>query len=591
MANHQDRGFEDVRNALNEYARILVRRWRLALVGLGIVSSVAFWCSQYLPRQYRATTLFERHDDVVLRNLIQSNSPYSFGNLKSTIRLDMTGMRALADAAISIGILPPEAVASGGALTNEEMQALDAVLGRYKLSANLNMIQSSANLDTIQLSCEANHPDVAGKFVVALRDRYISQTCKRITEVLSSTKEFFESQAQRFDEQVAQSNHMLQQQFSEFPGVDPADPNSAGARLEALQMERDRLLQRHNELEAQVTTREQFLVSSPTYVADRIGAEQPAPTAAPPDEFAARTAVLDGAIRKIEQDIADAIMISRMTPEHPKVKTLYRKLAGLRATRQEVLLAAAQQPPPLKENDPAPSGPPSGETYAQWNSQRVRVELELQALRKQLEIAKAGHAEADERLAKFSQLFEQLLEKTSSLRRLQDQLQQDAAMAAVWRQHLGQLSRVLVAEAGERGTKFSLIEQPKEVTRPMAPRVASIFPICSGFGLAAAALLVALAELFDRSFNTVGQVTRVLGIPVLECVESIPTPRERRRRLVSRAIWAPALGLLLLALVTTSSLAYASLAKPGLHRRVIQRLDRALTTVGVPPTNLHDQSR
>ena len=95
-----------------------------------------------------------------------------------------------------------------------------------------------------------------------------------------------------------------------------------------------------------------------------------------------------------------------------------------------------------------------------------------------------------------------------------------------------------------------------------------------------------MSELLDRSFRSIGQVTRVLGIPVLECVGTIATPRELRRQRISRLIWTPVVSVLVLALLTSASLAYVSLENPALHHRAIAKLDGALSAIGAPLTRL-----
>jgi uncharacterized protein involved in exopolysaccharide biosynthesis len=590
MTVHQERTFDDLRNTVHEYARIFRRRWRLALLGMAIVSSIAFWVSQYLPRQYRTSTLFERRDDVVLRNLVHSNSPYSFAQLKSSIALDMTGSRALAEAASAIGLLPPDAITSTEALTNEELRRLDHALTEYDLQASVRMVQSSPSLDTIELRCTANDPAIASRFVVALRDGYIRRTQDGISQILSSTRDFFAQEVERFQQQVNAADRHLKEQFAEFPGVDPSDPASAGLRLEALESERLHLEQRKAELVAQITARERFLTSG---LLTESTAPRPAAAADPvaPPVLPETDSAIEKAIKQVEQQITDAIVVKQMTNEHPAVRTLQRKLDNLYAA-----LEATRRPAPATDaaDGPSASAPPPAPDAAQQlrerdpvlAGQRLRVELELDALRAQLEIA-AQHLEAAEtRAATFASLYDRLLQKSDEMKQVENQLGQDAATAVVWRQHLAQLERILTAESEDRGTQFSLIEEPKENTHAVKPRAASIFVVCLGCGLAAAALLIALAELLDRSFRSAGQITRSLSLPILECIPVINTPRVRRRQLVARLLWTPALCVLLCSLFFTASLAYASLERPELHRRAISKLDHLLARVGAPSTSL-----
>jgi uncharacterized protein involved in exopolysaccharide biosynthesis len=583
MTAHQDRAFDDLRNTVHEYARILRRRWRLALLAISIVSAVAFWCSQYLPRQYSTAAIFERRDDAVLRNLIHSRSPYSFDQLKSSIAHDMTGSRALAEAAIDLGLLPADAVTSEQALTNAELRRLDTALSAYDLAAAVRLAHSSPSLDTIELRCTANNPTIARRFAIALRDGYIARTRERMTEILSNTRDFFATEVTRYQRQINEANQRLKEQFAEFPGVDPSDPASAGARLEALQTERLRLAQGKAELEAQIQARERFLTSTAlTQPPDAQRAPAPAPPA--PPALPNTTSAIEQAIKKVEQELADAIVVSRMTNEHPTVKALRRKLENLWAARDAALLPAtaanAETPAQhdaawrLREADPVLAG------------QRLRVELELDALRAQLEVANQHVEEAEARVERFAALYDRLLRNSDGVQQLQNQLDQDVATAAVWREHLAQLERILAAESEQRGTQFASVEEPKENTYAIKPRAAAIFIVCLGCGLAAAALLVALAELLDRSFRSAGQVTRSLGLPILECIGVINTLRVRRRRLAARLLWTPMLCILVSSLLVTASLAYTSLEYPNLHRRAIAKLDNVLQALGAPPTSL-----
>jgi hypothetical protein len=560
----QNRPLEDIRTTLTEYTRILRYRWRCVLLGVGVVGSVAFWASQYLPRRYVASTIFERRDDTVLRNLISKNSPYSFDNLKTSLTIDMTGSRALAEAAVKLGLLPAELVPPEGPLSEAALKALDRTLTEHGLQASVKLLQTSPNLDTIQLDCTANSPRLARAFAVELRDRYIARTRDRITEMLLSTQRFFQSEIERFERELAQRQESLSAPFREFPGVDPTDLTGVGTRLETLRQNRERLLERKVELETQVAARERFLLELASLEAQNATTTRPAPV--PPPASAESRQALRRSLEDAERELADALTVRRMTREHPAVKALQRKVAALR----EALAESDSTPAPgaLAASARAGPAPPSAD--------RLRVELELEALRRQLEMAQANFSRADDQVRRFTALYEQLLNRGDELRRLSDQAQQDALTIAMWREHLAQLNRILAAEKEQRGVQFALLEEPKDSGRAVWPRAAPVFALCVGSGLLAAAIFVALAELRDHSFRSVGQVARSLGIPVLECVSEIPTPQVRRRRRVSRLIWASTATVLLALFLFSGSLTYVSLERPELYRKAVLRLQRVL---------------
>jgi uncharacterized protein involved in exopolysaccharide biosynthesis len=578
MSHATDQTINDVRRTVNDYVAVLRRRWRTALLTVSAVAAAAFWYSQYLPRQYVATTVFERRDDVVLANLIQSNSPYSFAALNSSLTLDMTGSRALAAAAVSAGLVPAEKIAGTGALTDAERAAVESALSQYALKASLKVLSSTPNCDVVELSCTGNDPKIARTFVGALRDQYVTRTGERISEVLERTKTFFQTELTRYQAEVAKVQEGLQHGFGEFPGVDPTDLGSVGGRLETLRAERDRLFQQQAALEAEIAARENFVrnvpedaVTVPTGAAPRTAV----PTIAPP-------ATLQAAIDQVQAQLVELRTVKRMTAEHPDVKALQFKLEALLAARDEIVGLT-----PPSDTGATPSAPTvSAAASPYWRAQQYRVEMELEALRKQQAIIGRDMQTADGRVKTLASLYSQLTTDADKLRRAKEQIDADTQSVTLWRQHLAQLDRVLTAQSEQRGTQFALIEEPKSNPRPISPRLTAILLECLGLGLAAALLVVALAELFDRSYRSVSQVARSLGVPVLECIGVVDTPRERWRRLKSRLVWAPALSLALLCLVTAGSLAYISLQDPELNRRAVGRLDRAFQSWGGPVTHL-----
>ncbi len=584
MSSAPGQAFDDLRQSLHEVTRVVRQRWRLSTIGLAVVGAAAFWISQYLPREYTASSLFERRDDVVLQNIIQGNSPYSFERLKSTMSLDMVGSRALLRGVISIGLLPRETLTSPGALSDAERASLESVLKQYELRADVRLVHSSSTLDQILLRCAGNDPQVVRALVVALRDNYIAESRERMHEILGSTRSFFAGEVERLRGELARRESELRSGYDEFPGLDPTDIVGVGNRLELLRAQRDSYFQRKAALEAEAAAREQFLQTAAAREAEFVQKYSPAPTSSPAGGVS--DAVVDEAVRAVKRELVELVTVRRMTMEHPQVRALQDRLDALESLRTALAETAPVESPPER-----PGPPPGSEVLAQWQAQQMRVELELDATRKQLTVVSRQFDEAEERLARFESLYEQLVAKDDTFRDVLDRRAQLSQELAVWQSHLSGLERIMTAETGERGTQFALIEEPEDVTQPTRPRVASVFAVCSSMGLAAAVLLAALAELLDRSFRSVNQVARSLGVPVLACIGVAPTPTQRRRALRARLFWTPTLSLLVIALLASASLAYTSLRWPHVHRAALERVAGALQHAGVsglfpvsPPT-------
>ncbi len=561
---------DDLRGVVARYLAILRRRWAWGFLALSIVGSIAFWSSQYLPRTYQAATVFERRDDAVLQNLVSQNSPYGFERLKSSLALDMTGLRARAEAAIAIGVIAPDAIAAEGALTEAQTAAVKGALARHGLDATSKIITSSSGLDVIELRAEGRDPELARRFVVALRDRYIADTQRRMRGILDSTRAFFEAELDNRRSEAAAAAAELDQHFAEFPDLHSRDPVALATRVEALRTDRDRLEQEQARLDAQIAARRDFLAALLADPPAEAASAAPGAPALNPEESR-----IDAAIRDVEAQISDAIVVRQMTPEHPTIRALRRKIDALRSVRADLAdqrRIAATQPASQSDRPSAPRNPLARQ-----------VELDLDTLVRQREIVHADWIRAHDRHTRYSALARQLSDDRGALRRLEERVAKAGAAAAVWSQHLTQLEQVLAAENELRGTRFSLIEEPLTAARAASPRLSAVFTVSGGLALACAVLLMALLELFDQSLRDPGHLARVAGVPVLESVGLIATPAVVARRRVRRAIWSPALLTGFAVLGASATMAYASFERPSLHQRVGAALDQLLVPLGAPP--------
>jgi hypothetical protein len=265
-----------------------------------------------------------------------------------------------------------------------------------------------------------------------------------------------------------------------------------------------------------------------------------------------------------------------MTAAQPSVVAIDRKVAHLYDQLHDSIL-----------NDATATGELAGEpgklTEAMriWLEQKSRVDLELKTRRQKLALTADALEALDDKLARYEGLYDSLVAEHGDFEAQAAELKRAEADALTWSGYLTQLDRILTAESQQRGVTFATIEEPRHVARAISPTMRSVASVSVALGLLAAGLTILLIEVFDRSFKSAAQVTRALGIAVLEGIAEIVTPAVRRERVLRRAFWAPLVAMLMFVVVGTFAMTYLQMERPDLYARVSDRAAEAFGATGM----------
>ena len=133
------------------------------------------------------------------------------------------------------------------------------------------------------------------------------------------------------------------------------------------------------------------------------------------------------------------------------------------------------------------------------------------------------------------------------------------------------LARVLEIDDKDEGIEFITIDEAESSRRPISPKAQSILMLAFGVGLAFGACAVFLREFFDHTFHAASAVSFSLGVPVLEGIDEILLPADRRRLLARKLVMVPVGCAFLSVLVVSGSLAYLSLEHPQRFKRIVEK--------------------
>ncbi len=543
---------------LSKVLDVLRRRWPLLAIPMLTVMLITLSVGLTYPRRYYVSTTFERRNNLVISKLIASNSPYSFASLRQSLVTDVRNFSVVGLAVEEMGLLDHLPRDASGDLTAEARIDRDAIVGRWLESIAVIIRETGDFSDTVEIRYLGEHPDLAAPILTKIQDSYISASRNKVSGIVNDAHEFFSQESKKCQEAVAALRTELHQIDMEFPGTNPAGPDTLEQRAQTVSQTIDQHERERQRLQTRIAASEAYLAELST---------RPAQEPALPNRPAAvdRNSIANPRYQQAAAEIAglnkkieELRVTRRMTEMHPEIMTLRRQIESLQENLDnvpehlDVPLAAVNLPA-----DP-------------WLAERKKTEIEIRAHREDLarvERELKANLETQERLKKDMQSLPERRERYAKLQQALVGAQNDLDL---WANNLSQLSRILTAEAENRGIQVLSLGQPHLAGRLRTPTANGFFALSSGLGLALAIAIIFLREILDRSVKDPNRLKQMLGIPILETIGEIQVGRPRgwflRKRLLPAFVAMQTLGVAIM-----GTLVYLALERPELYDRVTTR--------------------
>lgn len=560
-----------------ELIRILVlRRWAF-FIPFCLLATLVALLSHQIPRRYSATTRFERRENVVLKTLPGNTMIALVKDSEPTILRALRDVGLMEEVLDEIGLTRDFPRNEQGNLTKQGLDMRYALAARYAggLTVQYRPFQSETRFTHIAITCAGRDPTNLAAVCNGLRDAYIRKARAQMTRKLKETQGYFIEQASQCQEHLRDLTRVKLTEDLRSAAFDLADPRSIASRIQTLENEKDILLR---DLENLSVRRKAYQDSL-----ERIRELATRSASAGGSAFPAQAAMyrspaaiqLQSQIATIDEEIYRERQVNKKTPKHPDVQELHHKrmLLKRRLARQIELDTNVADNGLLTDSTPPNTGVITSDT---WLAQIANREMEIKDLDNQirqrqhtLELVEANLEDFEQKKAEVFDNFQKQQGVLASLESLRAEYKSHRAV-------VGQLETLLSADESERAVAFSVLKPARTPAVPSNPSAPIVLMVSLFLGVVAGACIVLLCEIFDHSFHTSRQVTRSLGLGVLESIDEIVTTADRARLFRRRVLIAPVVVLCMLATVTTSNaMAYLSLKHPSLHERLTVLPERA----------------
>lgn len=563
-------GFEQTKEELQRTVRevfrvVLYRRWAF-LIPFCVAASAVLISSHRLPREYRAHTIFERRSPIPISKVLDQTGPVSIENMHESMQYDMMGPEAMAKVAKSLGLIDEVPLTPDGRLTGPAQRELKGVISRLRGMLSFVPLKTGHDLDRVQIAARDSDPELVVKVVGATRDIYFEFSRHKFLSRLSKARDFYQSESEGLLASIDLHEREIEAMEAAYPYVNQETSRAGGQRAVMLEMSIENYNRRIEEHKRKISRLETRLAVIPETKFIGSPSLNPIPGVArtEADLERERRRLMDY-VQRIENDMMRNRIEKGMLPRHPTMQTMTRQ-------RQHALtdLAALDG----KLGAPALAGQAFSDdpaVVATRQVQRQQVIMELADTRAALSVAEGQLEEATGGVTKHEELRTASYDQRTRHKQLVASLRDERRQLGDMRGNERKLARVLDIDAKNQGIEFITIEEAATSSRPISPRAESILLLAFGVGLAFGACAVFLREFFDHTFHTATSVSFSLGIPVLEGIDEILLPGDRRRALLRKLALVPVVCLFAGVLVTSGSLAYLSLENPQKFNRIVEK--------------------
>lgn len=568
-----DRPFAEARKGTHNALRLLsLHRWAF-FVPFSVASCAVFILSLYYPRTYLATTSFERRNDPVLMNLPISAGASSFRYFRSTIVRDLTSIECLSEVVQNLNMIEgPTSAADDAAAARRRRALARSLAGTLKIST----ISPSEHLDIIRITYTGPDPTIGKTLVDEVKRTYIRRTKAWIHDYLTSQRDYFSREAAEALEAVKTAQREYTRLRLDHPHLDPSNPGAISLKLSQLEIERREQLSRKREYETEMSSLQQLLAfSEPQKAAGQLTANQGyslAETAVP----SGLTLQLSKQISEIHRQIRELKASRGMTDLHPDIQALLTRRRWLEKEieRQggldlsaaiangtlDALLATRTRRADAWSAGGGPGSADRARLLAQITAQKTKlkdVEISLEsteATLTQLRQAKRDVYDMQEEFAAVAAAVSQAKLRHRQFEGTRADI--EPAIKAIEQNRLEHFSEGQPARGG---------------SKPVSPKSLTIVLLALLAGVGAGVTFVVLAEIFDHVYRSSGRVARSLGLPMLESIDEIVTPQDRRHLFLRRVVLIPLVVVCFIGLTgLTGSMAYLSLEQPWTYQRLIK---------------------